>query len=111
MAERSEKVNEVVKEELSKIILKNLDFERGAMVTITRVETSSDLRYAKIMLTVFPESEEKTVLDLLEKNAGDLQYELIKKLRTKPIPKIRFESDKAQKLAERMEELLAKKEE
>jgi ribosome-binding factor A len=107
MAKRIERVNELVKEEISKIILKEIEFSAGFLVTITRVETSSDLRDANVFVSVLPEKEISSTVDFLNRKAGFLQGKINKLLRMKPIPRLIFVKEKETVQAGRIEELLA----
>lgn len=90
MSKRIERVNSLIKKELGQIILREVDFPEGTMVTLTRVETTSNLIEAKVYISVLPEEKEKKALDILNKSIYDLQKLLDKKLRMRPVPKIRF---------------------
>lgn len=106
MSNRIEKINNLIKEELGKILLKEVDFEKDVLVTITRVNTSPDLLHSTIYLTVFKNEKEKETLKILENDVYNIQQSLNKKLQMRPIPKIRFEIDKLERHAERIEEVL-----
>lgn len=106
MSNRILKVNEVIKEELSNLLLKEVDFAPDILVTITRADTSKDLGQTKIYLSVLPTEKSNQVLKKLEKEVFNLQKILNKRLDMRPVPKIRFEIDQSIKHAERIEELL-----
>jgi len=106
--ERITKVNELIKEELGKIILKEFDPANDVLITLTRVDTSKDLLHSKVYVSVFPESNSKTVLKDLEKQIYFLQQKLNNKLKMKPVPKIRFVEEKETVKAGRIEEILEK---
>lgn len=108
MSQRIQKVNELIKRELAQIILKEIDFGPGVLVTLTRVESSVDLRSAKVFVSVFPERKTGEVFRILNKELYDLQQRLNKRLNMRPIPRIRFVEEKEVKRAARIEELLEK---
>lgn len=105
---RLEQVNDLIRGELGKIIIRDLDFPAPAMVTLTRADTSSDLHYVDVFISVLPAAEEKEVLAILEKNVAGVQRTLNRKLRMRPVPRVKFKIDVDQKRAERIEKLLAK---
>ncbi|MBI2637277.1 MAG: ribosome-binding factor A, partial [Candidatus Sungbacteria bacterium] len=85
---RLEKLNELVKEELSKIILRDFDVPEGSLLTITRVETSDNKISAKVYITVLETSagtEEKVLEELLKKTKKK-QKSLNRALRIRPVP-------------------------
>src|SRR3989344_1924679 len=107
MTKRLERVNELIYREISQLILRELNFY-NALVSITKVETSTDLREAKIMISVMPLEKSQTALQILEKNIFDLQQLLNKKLKMRPVPKISFEIDQSTAKTQHIEELLQK---
>ena len=50
---RIQQVNEVIKQELNQIILKEMEFDLGTLVTIVRVKTDPDFKIARIFLRFF----------------------------------------------------------
>jgi len=85
-ADRLVKVNELIKQLAGELVLREVDFGKDVLVTVTRVETSRDLRYGKVLITVFPNDKERNVLEVLEKEIFGIQRMLNKKLNMRPIP-------------------------
>lgn len=111
MAKRIEQVNELVKEVVAGILLREVQFPDGVLVTVTRVVTSPDLHYADVFVTVFSsrgEDAQKEVLETLKKRVGEVQHGLNKSLRMRPVPRILFRIDDEEMRRERVEELLGK---
>lgn len=109
MTERILKVNEVIRAELAQIILKEMEFPQGFLVTLTRVETSKDLRLAKAFISIMPNPDEtikKQIWLALEKEIGEIQHQLNKRLNMRPMPKIRLVEETKTAQAARIEELL-----
>ena len=107
-SQRIQKVNELIKRELGKIILKEIEFPMGILATISRVKTSSDLREAKVWISVVPENQIFPVLRILEINIYSLQKKLDKRLKMRPVPKIKFLKEEKLKEAQKIEEILDK---
>jgi len=106
MSYRIAQINELIRQELSTLLLTEIEFPKNCLVTIMRVETSKDLHYAKVWLSVMPTYYTKKVLDNLKANAGHLQFLLNKKLSMKPLPRLNFTIDESEKKAAEIEELL-----
>jgi len=104
---RVEKINELIKEEIGKIILKELDIDKDLLLTVTHVKTSSDLAHATISISTIIKEREQETLDELQYNAGAIQYILNRKLRMKPVPRIRFVIDVAHEKEQRLYDILA----
>lgn len=108
MGKRIQRVNQLIKQELGKIISREIVFPQGTLVTITEADTSVDLEYVKIKISIMPEGKQKQILDILQKNIYHLQKLLDKKLVMRYVPQIKFEVDRTQEKVERIEELLKK---
>lgn len=104
--ERVEKLSAAVRRNVDEILLRELNFKPGVFVTISRVDTSSDLRYTNLFLSIFPEKEIQYVLKSLKKEVYKIQGLLNKKLRMRPLPKIVFKLDTSEVEAEKIEKLL-----
>lgn len=107
---RAEKLNELIKEEVSKIILKELDIDKNLLLTVTNVKTSSDLAHATILVSAILKEKEQEILELLQYNAGTIQHLLNRKLRMRPVPRIRFEIDATYEKEQRLYDILAQTE-
>lgn len=105
---RSERVSKLIREELAKIIIREVEFS-DALVTITAVEVDKKLEHAKVSVSVIPSSSGPAALADLLKRAGALQYLLMKKINIKPMPRIAFELDRGLENAASIEKVLLKK--
>ena len=106
MSQRILKVNKLIKQEVGKIILIEADFPRDIILTITKVKTSKDLRYADIFVSVLPSDKEIEIMELLKEDIYFIQQKLNKKLQMKPLPRIKFVIDKSGKDVSRIDELI-----
>lgn len=106
MPKRIQKVNQLLKREISQILLKEVDFPKDTLVTVTRVETSVDLNQAKIFFSVMPESRFSNVLQILNHRIYNVQQILNKRLKMRPIPRIKFLEEKETLEAGKIEETL-----
>ena len=103
---RIEKVNSIIKRELGTIILKEIDIFPGILLTITRVESSTNLFNCKVYISVIPEDRFDEVKGLLDRHIYMLQQKLNKQMKMRPVPKIEFFKEKKTAEAGRIEELL-----
>ncbi len=106
--ERVQRVNQLIKKEFSQLILKEVNFPPDVLVTVTRVESSRNLIQAKVYISVMPENETANVLQILDNLIYDLQQQLNKRLKMRPIPRIIFMKEEKTQEAGRIEELLEK---
>jgi ribosome-binding factor A len=95
---RLARVCEVIREVASETILFRLKDPRVKGVTVTRAEVSSDLRYARVFVTIMGTPAEQTLsLHGLKHAAGFIQSRLADRLQTRTTPIVRFEIDKGVK--------------
>jgi ribosome-binding factor A len=108
VSKRVQRVNELIREQISRIILREIEFSPGILATVTRVETSSDLRDANVFISVLPEEKRSKTVDFLNRRIGFLQREINKLLRMKPLPRLNFLEEKETVQAGRIEEILVR---
>ncbi len=106
MHSRIDRINELIRETLANIIQEEVEIPPGIFLTVTRVDTSRDLRYARVFVSVFPEKKFGKVIEGLERKLYFLQGLLNKKLHMKPLPRIEFVADKTEAEADKIEKIL-----
>ena len=88
------RINEEVQLELSALIRTVKDPRvQGTMVSITAVETTPDLRYAKIFVSCLDKSRSRDVMKGLKSASGYLRRELGRSLRLRYTPELQFVED------------------
>src|ERR671939_495422 len=106
MSERMRRVNAAVREVLSEAVGELKD-PRIGFVTITGVETSSDLRHARVFVSVLgTEAKREKTLAGLEAAHSFLQGRLARELRMKRTPQLTFEYDPTVERAARVTQLI-----
>ena len=92
---RISRINEEIQPELSEQFrrLKDPRVSQTGMVSITRVDTTGDLRYARIYISALDKSQEKEVLKGLKSAAGFLRRELGRSLQLRYTPELQFVAD------------------
>lgn len=108
MSERIKKINDLLRDEIGKILLKNLIIKEGVLVTVMGVSVSPTLEHATVKISVLPEIAAKEVMKNIKYQIYDIQQQLNKRLVMRPVPKIRFEIDTTEEHAGRIENLLQK---
>jgi len=105
---RRARIAEVMKEEIGGLLLREQEWPEGTFVTVTRIDLSDDTEHAHVFVSVLPEGEKATVFSRLERDVGALQALLNRRLRMRPVPKIRFVPEEATADADRVESELYK---
>ena len=103
---RGEKIANHIKE-LVAIQIERLSGS-GSMITVTRVNISSDNKKAKIMISVIPRSKENAAYGFIRRNLGEIRKYVSKNLKINPIPYLEVEIDEGEKNRQKIDELLLK---
>ncbi len=113
MGHRLLRINESIKETLSTVIIaEGLKDPRVGFVTVTGVEASSDLRHAKVFVSVLGDQAEREATMLaLEKSKGFLQAQINASLHVKRTPQLHFFYDDTLDNALHIERLMKAEEE
>lgn len=101
MSIRIEKLNDLIRDNLGKIFGRELSLKPGVFISIAKVDTTADLKYSRVYLSVFPEKEKTYVEKTIQHEIGKLQKELNRSLQIRILPKLKFIiDDKQEKISE-----------
>ena len=104
---RIEKLQELIKQEMSKMLLKELKDPRIGFVTVTDVEMTGDLREAKIYVSVMGGDDQvKSSLDGLNSALGFIRREIGQRVRLRFTPEISFALDTSLDYGDHIQKLL-----
>ncbi len=108
MTRRLDRVNVLLREEISHIItLEMRDPRLSSVVSITQVNTSVDLRHAKIFISVLGDAEaKKRSLEALNSAASFLRRGLRHKVHLRNIPELQFVGDDSIEKGQRLSRLI-----
>ena len=106
---RAQKVGELILEEISNILLREIEDPRIGFVTITHVTVSDDLRYAKVFVSVMGEDEEKkNSLEGLQSASGFMRKKLGARLQLRCVPELVFKLDDSMEESSKILTILSK---
>ena len=104
---RIEKLQELIKQEMSKMLLKEIKDPRIGFVTVTDVEMTGDLREAKIYISVMGGEEQvKSSLEGLNSALGFVRREIGQRIRLRFTPEISFALDTSLDYGDHIQKLL-----
>ena len=97
MAHRIPRINQLLRQEISELLRRQVKDPRlGTFITITEVDTSPDLRYARIFVTCIGGEEQKDeILAGLAAASGFFRSELAKRLELRRMPELSFQWDES----------------
>ncbi|MGN0985899.1 MAG: 30S ribosome-binding factor RbfA [Candidatus Enterenecus sp.] len=87
------RINEEIQRELAALIPTVKDPRVTGMISVTAVDTTTDLRYAKVYVSMLDKSSAKEVVKGLKSAAGYLRRELGHRLNLRYTPELVFEED------------------
>ena len=94
MSQRTERVDELLRQEITSIVARDVADPRIGFVTITSVETTPDLRHAKVWVSVIGQPDErKAAVKALGRAMPFVRHELGSRLRLRRIPDLHVELD------------------
>lgn len=102
------RINEEMKKEISNIIRNEINDPRlTAMVSVTRVEVTNDLSYAKVFISVFGNEKSKSeTIDALKSSIGFIRREVGHRVKLRCTPQILLELDKSLEYGMHINEIL-----
>jgi ribosome-binding factor A len=104
---RPQRVALEIQHEISSMLIRGLKDPRIGFVTVTGVNLSSDLRHAKIFVSIMGSDEQKKeTLEALGHAAGWIRHELGQRIRMKYLPELFFLPDTSQEYGEKIDRLL-----
>ena len=105
---RLQRLDAEIQKELTSIITNDLKDPRvKGLISVLRVETTNDLRHAKIYISIFNADKNKTqVFNTLTKASGYFRSELSKRLIIRTVPEIHFVLDESIEYSAKIEEIL-----
>ncbi len=108
MTRRTRRVGDVLRSEISTIIRRRLQDPRVRLTSVTTVEMSPDLKYARVLVSVVgDQAASRDSLEALRHASGFIRSQLAKELsRLKTVPELRFELDRGAEYSQRITDLL-----
>ena len=104
---RIEKLQELIKQEMSKMLLSDLKDPRIGFVTVTDVEMTGDLREAKIFVSIMGGAQQvQSSLEGLNSALGFIRREIGQRVRLRFTPEISFALDTSLDYGEHIQKLL-----
>ena len=109
MSQRSEQVAEELRKIISMILIQEINDPRIGFITITRIEMTPDLRFARVFYSVLGDDEKRnSTLEALNDNMRLIKRLAIQRINMKYAVEIKFEQDKSIEHNFRVDELLKK---
>jgi ribosome-binding factor A len=107
MSQRTERVDELLRQEIGRILAKDVQDPHIGFATVTAVETTPDLRHARVRVSVIGGAAERAeTVAALERAMGYVRHELGGRLRIRRIPALHVSLDESAERGTRMLRIL-----
>jgi len=107
MRKRTEKVGDLLRSELARIIRHEVRDPRVGLATVARVELSGDLSYAEVRISVLGDDETRTAsIATLCRAKGFIRTCLARSVRLRTVPELRFTLDRGAEHSQRISDIL-----
>ncbi|HVO72709.1 MAG TPA: 30S ribosome-binding factor RbfA [Ignavibacteriaceae bacterium] len=108
MSYRIDKMENLIREEISLILLQKMQDHSFGLLTVTHVKVSPDIKIAKIYISVFEKEKRDQVLEKIKASTGFIRSELASRIRIKFVPELKFFIDDTLDYVEKIEGLIRK---
>jgi len=103
---RNSRLAEQIRRELSVIIQMELRDPRLGMVSVSAVELSRDMSFAKVFFTVLEVEDKEVTAQVLNKSAGFLKKQLSDRMLIRVLPKLNFVYDESVERGRKLSSLI-----
>jgi ribosome-binding factor A len=103
---RTRRVAELIRSELSRLLITEFQDPASGLLTVTRVEMTPDLLTARVFLSVFGAADPAALLDRLERSRGALRRALASRVKLKYNPELFFALDPGPEHQDRIDRLI-----
>jgi ribosome-binding factor A len=108
MTQRTDRIDELLRQEISQLLAREVADPGLGFVTITQIETSQDLRHARVWVSVIGQPEARRAsIEALERAMPFIRRELGKRLRIRRIPEFTVKLDESSERGTRVMQLLS----
>lgn len=106
---RMNRIDEELKKELSNIISYELQNSKvTGMVSVTKVKTTPDLRYARVYVSILNSKNRKETLAGLKQSSGYMRSQIASRINLRITPELVFELDESLEYGARIDSILEK---
>lgn len=103
---RAGRVGDLLHRELAKLIQEEMTDNSLGMITVSGVEVTDDLAFARVYVSVLPDDREAVCMSALDQAVNGFRSQMAKTLKLRIMPKIKFYYDPSLRTGTRMDQLL-----
>ena len=103
---RSQRVGDLLRQEIADIIMRKVKDPRIGFVTVTGVDLTDDLKIAKVYISCLKDEERDATLDVLNAAKSFIRAEIGRRIRMKVLPSVEFRMDESLGYGHNIDKLL-----
>lgn len=104
---RIRRVSELIKQEVSEIVRRDVSSGDIGLITVTGAEVASDLKSAQVFISVIgPKAKRSSAIELLQRQRAHIQHELGKRVVLKYLPHLEFVYDDSLERGDRLLQIM-----
>ena len=109
MSQRSQQVAEELRKIISRILIEDITDPRMGFITVTRIDLTDDLRFARVYYSVLGNDQQKEdTQEALQENLGFIRRMAVERINMKFAMEIKFEQDKSIEHSFKLDDILKK---
>jgi len=103
---RSQRVGDLLRQEIADIIMRKVKDPRIGFVTVTGVDLTDDLKIARVFISCLDDKEKEVTLEILNSAKNFIRSEVGKRVRIKVLPSVEFRIDESLGYGDKIDRLL-----
>ena len=107
---RMDLINAEIQKSLSHTLTYDMHSEalKGVLVSVTKVDTTPDLKYAKVYLSIFPDTNKAEIFNVLKSSVTFLRREVARNVKLRITPELHLFIDDTLEYSQKMDQLFSK---
>ena len=107
---RMDLINAEIQKSLSKTLTYDMHNEslRGVLISVTKVETSPDMKYSRVYLSIFPDKNKDEIFNIIKIAIPFLRRELAHNVKLRVTPELHLQLDDSMEYSQKIDNLLSK---
>lgn len=99
-------INSVLRDYFATAFMRLVELPPGVVVSVTKVHTTADFHFSTVFLSIVPDDQAGSTLQLLQKRTPDIIHDVVEHITFRAVPRFRFVLDDTERKAAQIERLL-----
>lgn len=105
-SQRIRQINSLLRDYFATAFMRLLELPTGVVVSVTKVHTTADLHFCTVFLSIIPDTQTGSVLQLIRQNSNTIIEDVVDRITFRSIPRFKFVLDDTERKAQDIEQLL-----